>query len=111
MTYKARTKSVHGSGPPIFSLFCLCTFTEMHKKSSHHELLQADTTNTSNGLHGWSRLDLSPFLSNCRLEMQFSIYNYTREFQGETASLLPIQRGKAQAMSKFEFYFCSKILG
>ncbi|XP_067021424.1 uncharacterized protein [Acropora muricata] len=55
MTYKARTKNcaihletnqvkgllqmkhiqwhgVHGSDPPIFSLFCLCTFTEMHKK-------------------------------------------------------------------------------
>ena len=80
--------------------------------SSHRELLQADTTNTSNGLHGWIRLDLSPFLSDCRLEMQFSIQNCTREFQGETASLLPIQRAKAQATSKFKFSFCSKkVLG
>ena len=80
--------------------------------SSHHELLHADTTNTSSRLHGWSRLDLSPFLSDCRLEMQFSIHNCTREFQGETASLLPMQRDKAQATSKFKFSFCSKkILG
>lgn len=63
--------------------------------SSHHELLQADTTNTSNRLHRCSRLDVSPFLSDCRLEMQFYIHNSncTREFQGERASLLPKQTG------------------
>ena len=80
--------------------------------SSHHELLQAETADTSNRLHGWSRLGLSPFLSDCRLEMQFSIHNCTREFQGETASLLTIQTDKAQGTSKFKFSFCSKkILG
>ncbi|XP_044179325.1 uncharacterized protein LOC114977351 isoform X2 [Acropora millepora] len=130
MTYNARTKNcaihletnqvkgllqmkhiqwhgVHGSGPPIFSLFCLCTFTEMHKKS-HHELPQADTTNTSNGLHGWSRLDLSPFLSNCRLEMQFSIHNCTREFQGETASLLAYTKGQGTSYEQIRVLFLLK---
>ena len=80
--------------------------------SSNHELLQPDTTNTSNGLPGCIRSDLPPFLSDCRLEMQFSTHHCTREFQGETALLLPIQRGKAQATSKFKFSFCSKkVLG
>lgn len=57
---------------------------------------------------GWSRLNVSPFLSDCKLVMQFCIRKCIRECQGETASLLPIQKGKEQAMGKLKFSLCSK---
>ena len=51
---------------------------------------------------------MSHFLSDCKLVMQFCIRKCIRERQGETASLLPIQKGKEQAMGKLKFSLCSK---